>query len=198
MAKSFIPSVSYIEIFGEDGAYELIEKVKGSGANAMGRAWSASITAGEGETGAGGETVAGGEFVVVPSPPPLHPFSSPSPSLSTANATITKTTATAAATAAAAASTTAVPSTRALSMPTAIAVPMTAEAAANIPNAPRETARLNPHFELGTLNRAMIAAGRQVQVMLNVPANVTVRWAYSLTMEEDGVDIGFKLDFVGK
>jgi hypothetical protein len=31
MGKTFIPSVAYIEIFGEDGAYEMVEKVQGSG-----------------------------------------------------------------------------------------------------------------------------------------------------------------------
>ena len=34
MAKSWVPAVAYIEIFGENGSYELIEKSKGSGKDA--------------------------------------------------------------------------------------------------------------------------------------------------------------------
>ena len=38
MAKSFIPSVDYIEIFGGGGTYEVIEKVKGSSKGAQAKA----------------------------------------------------------------------------------------------------------------------------------------------------------------
>ena len=34
MSKGWVPSVVYIEIFGENGSYELIEKSKGSGKEA--------------------------------------------------------------------------------------------------------------------------------------------------------------------
>jgi len=41
MSKSFIKPVAYIELFGEDGAYEMIEKIQGSGAVAV-QKWKAA------------------------------------------------------------------------------------------------------------------------------------------------------------
>merc|ERR1711865_1145152 len=39
MAKTWVPSVAYIELFGEDGSHEVIEKAAGTGAAARKRAF---------------------------------------------------------------------------------------------------------------------------------------------------------------
>ena len=38
MVKSWVPTVAYIEIFGDNGSYEMIEKSKGSGKLAQAKA----------------------------------------------------------------------------------------------------------------------------------------------------------------